>query len=58
MGSSAVTLACFGGRLLSGHFEPEAILYKKMSTLASRILMTMLVVGVMAVLVILALQYR
>ena len=57
-GISAVTLAFFGGGILSGYFEPEAIPTKKMGTLSSRILMTMLVVGAVAVLLILALQYR
>ncbi len=58
MGISAITLAFFGGGLLSGYFKPEAIPDEKMSPLASRILVTMLVVGMMAFLLILALQYR
>jgi hypothetical protein len=58
VGTSAVTLVFFGGGLLSGYFEPEAIPTKKMSTLSSRILVAMLVVGAMAVVLILALQYR
>jgi hypothetical protein len=58
MGISAVTLAFFGGGVLSGYFEPEAIPDEKMSTLSSRILVAMLVVGAVAVLLILALQYR
>ena len=55
MGISAVTLAFFGGGLLSGHFEPETIPDEKMSPLASRVLVAMLVVGVIAFLLILAL---
>jgi len=58
IGISAVTLAFFGGGLLSGYFEPESIPDEKMSTLSSRILVAMLVVGAVAVLLILALQYR
>jgi hypothetical protein len=58
MGISAVTLAFFGGGVLSGYFEPEAIPDEKMSTLSSRILVAMLVVGGVAVVLILALQYR
>jgi hypothetical protein len=58
MGITAVTLAFFGGGILSGHFEPEAISDEKMSPLASRILVAMLVVGAVAVLLILVLQYR
>ena len=55
MGISAVALAFFGGGLLLGHFEPEAIPDEKMGPLASRILVAMLVIGVMAFLLILAL---
>jgi hypothetical protein len=54
VGISAVTLTFFGGGLLSGSFEPEATPDEKMTTLASRIL----VVDVVAVLSLLALQYR
>jgi len=55
MGISAVALAFFGGGLLSEHFEPEAIPDEKMGPLASRILVAMLVIGVMAFPLILAL---
>ena len=57
MGTSAVTLVFFSDGLLE-YFEPEAILDEKVGTLASRILVAMLVVGAVAVLLILALQYR
>jgi hypothetical protein len=48
----------FGGGLLSGYFEPEATPDEKVSTLASRILVAMLVAGAVAVLSILVLQHR
>jgi hypothetical protein len=57
MGTSAVRLVFFSGMLLE-YFESKAILDEKVGTLASRILVAMLVVGAVAVLLILALQYR
>ncbi|AXG07148.1 hypothetical protein DU500_12340 [Haloplanus rubicundus] len=57
MGTSAVTLVFFSDGVLE-YFEPEAILEEKVGTLASRTLVAMLVVGGMAVLSTLALQYR
>jgi hypothetical protein len=55
---SAVTLAFSGGGIPSGYVELEAIPDEKMSTLSSRILVAILVVGAMTVVLILALQYR
>jgi hypothetical protein len=44
--------------MLLEYFESKAILDEKVGTLASRILVAMLVVGGVAVLLILPLQYR
>jgi hypothetical protein len=55
MGSLAVTLACIGGGMLSGHFEPEAIPDEKLRPLASRLLVAMLIVGAGASLLLLVL---
>jgi hypothetical protein len=55
MGSLAVTLACIGGGMLSGHFEPEAIPDEKLRPLTSRLLVAMLIVGAGASLLLLVL---
>jgi hypothetical protein len=45
LGSAAVSLACFGGSILAGVVEPEAIPDEQMSSLASLVLGGMLVTG-------------
>lgn len=57
MGISAVTLICFGGGIFSGIFQPEAISDEEMSTLASLIIASMIIVGVLSLLMIVLLPY-
>lgn len=47
---SAVSLACFGGSILTGVFEPEAIPDEQMDSLISLVLMAMFIIGVIALL--------
>lgn len=55
MGILAVSLACFGGSILTGVFEPEAIPDEQLSSLTSLIVVAMVAVGVIALLLILLL---
>jgi uncharacterized membrane protein len=57
MGVLAVTLTCFGGGILSGIFQPEAIPDEEMSTLASRVIASMVIFGVLSLLMIVLLPY-
>jgi uncharacterized membrane protein len=57
MGVLAVTLTCFGGGILSGIFQPEAIPDEEMSTLASRVIASMIIFGVLSLLMIILLPY-
>jgi hypothetical protein len=56
-GILAVTLTCFGGGILSGVFQPDAIADEEMSTLASHIITFILIVGVLSLLMIVLLPY-
>lgn len=55
IGILAVSLACFGGSILTGVFEPEAIPDEQLSSLTSLIVVAMVAVGVIALLLILLL---
>lgn len=57
MGVLSVTLAGLGGGILSGLFEPEAIPDEEMSTLASRTILAMLAIGLIAFLLIFLVPY-
>jgi uncharacterized membrane protein len=57
MGILAVTLTCFGCGILSGIVQPEAIPDEEMSTLASRVIASMVIFGVLSLLVIILLPY-
>jgi hypothetical protein len=52
MGALAVSLACFGGSILTGVFEPEAIPDERMSSLTSLVIVVMFAVGVIALLLV------
>jgi hypothetical protein len=54
MGTLAVSLGCFGGSILTGVFEPEAIPDEEMNSLTTLILVAMFAVGVIALLLILS----
>ncbi|GGI95202.1 hypothetical protein GCM10008995_01690 [Halobellus salinus] len=57
MGIPAVMLACFGGSILTGVFEPEGIPDEQMSSLTSLLIAAMLAVGVIALLLIVLFPY-
>lgn len=48
IGVTSLTLAGVGGGILSGAFEPETVPDEEMGTLASRIVLAMLSIGLMA----------
>ncbi|ESS05333.1 MAG: hypothetical protein A07HB70_02375 [uncultured archaeon A07HB70] len=52
-GVATVTLACLSGTILAGVYEPEAIPDEELSSLASRILLAMLLIGVIVSLLLL-----
>lgn len=52
-GIPGVSLACLGGSILIGVFEPEAIPDEQLSSLTSLIVVAMFAVGVIALLLIL-----
>jgi len=56
-GAGSVTLAGFGGGILSGLFEPEAIPDEEMDTLESRIILLMISIGLVASLLIFLTSY-
>lgn len=57
MGIMSATLACFGGAILSGIFEPETIPDEEISSLATRVIATMFTIGLIASLLLLILPY-
>jgi fumarate reductase subunit D len=56
-GISAVTITCFSGAILFGIVEPEDISDEEMSALASRFIVSMVIVGVLSLLVVVLLPY-